>query len=427
MSGPGSPAKDSPRSWFLLGILALGYVGVYLCRKNLAVALPLLRADFHATKEEVGRVASAGTLAYAVGKLLLSPVVDRIGGRLGFLSSLAAVAAVGVAGAFVPTLGLVAFAYGMNRLAAAPAWPGMIKQVPAWFSPRNEGIALAALSLSYVFGGIVAVAFAGQVAEASGQSWRMVFAVPAVILFGILILCRFVLVRSGPEETGAAAASGGGFSWRLLGELFRLRGFWIVCALSFTLTLLRETFAAWAVDFLKTEGGAGLTLRMAAFLSTPFDLCGAAGILLIGAGISRLPARWRGALLGCDLLLLAVALAALPRLVGYGLTALVPTVGLIGFLTVGPYSLLAGYFSVELRGPGCAGTVSGLVDTVGYLAGILAGSAFGWLLDHGGYGPGFTLLAALSLVSGLLAFFLRLTPGGDPSPAPSAQPKRRQG
>ena len=62
-----APRPDSTRSWLLLGVLVAGYMGVYLCRKNYAVAMPLLRDEFHATKEEVER----GAVTDATISLLL--------------------------------------------------------------------------------------------------------------------------------------------------------------------------------------------------------------------------------------------------------------------------------------------------------------------------------------------------------------------
>jgi len=401
-----TPAPDSRRSWVLLGVLVAGYIGVYLCRKNFAVAVPLLREEFHATKEEVGRIASAGTLAYALGKMLLCPLVDRFGGRRCFFAALGTVALFGAAAAFAPSLGALAVVYAFNRFGGAAAWASMIKQIPPWFGPKNLALALAVLSLSYVFGGAAAVALAGQVSEWSGHSWRAVMGVPSLVLVALLALCFFLL----PRDRGVGAPAGGdgpgGFSWKLVGTLVRVRGFWIVAALSFTLTLLRETFNDWAVDYIKTTGGAQLSAGVAAFLSTPFDLCGAAGIVFTGVMVGRLGARGRTWLLTGHLLALAAVLAVLPMLARFGLGVIVPAVGLVGFLALGPYSLLGGFFAVQLRGPECAGTISGIVDSVGYFAGILAGSAFGWLLDRGGYGLGFNVLAAVSLVSAGLAVFL---------------------
>ena len=409
-----APRPDSTRSWLLLGVLVAGYMGVYLCRKNYAVAMPLLRDEFHATKEEVGRVASAGTVAYAAGKLLLCPLVDRFGGRRCFFGALLAVATFGIAAALAPSLGVLAWIYACNRLGGAASWASMIKQIPPWFGPRNLALALAVLSLSYVFGGAAAVALAGQVAEWGGHSWRLVMGVPGIVLLALLAVAWAVLPRDHgtdrPVSHLGAEGDRQGFSWGLMAELVRLRSFWIVCALSFTLTLLRETFNDWTVDFIKTTGGANLSIRVAAFFSTPFDLCGAAGIIFVGLMMGRLSVRGRAWLVAGCLLALFAVLLALPRLVPLGLGFTVPAVGLVGFLALGPYSLLAGYFAVQLRGEACAGTVAGIVDSLGYLAGVLAGSAFGWLLDHGGYSLGVTLLAGLSLLSAVLALFLDVKP-----------------
>ena len=411
------PTLDSRRSWLLLGVLVAGYIGVYLCRKNYAVAVPLLREEFGATKEEIGRIASAGTLAYAIGKMVLCPLADRFGGRRCFFASLWVVAGFGLASAFSPTLGALAMVYALNRFGGSVAWASMVKQVPPWFGPRNLALALAVLSLSYVFGGAAAVALAGVVADASGQSWRAVMGVPAVFVLLLLAVAWWLLPRdpaavngAGIETEGKAAA---GFSWGLVRELVRLRGFWVVSALSFSLTLVRETFNDWTVDFIRTEGGAHLSTSVAAFLATPFDLCGAGGILFVGAMMGRLGVRGRARLLAGSLLALCAVLFILPRLVPLGLGFTVPAVGLIGFLSLGPYSLLGGYFAVQLRGEACAGTVAGIVDSLGYVAVLLAGSAFGWLLDRGGYALGFYVLAGISLVSAVIALFLEVK-----SPAP---------
>ena len=141
--GPSIDVTASPpapaRARATVAALALGYVGVYLCRKNLAVAVPLLSTAFGASKGEIGRVASIGTAAYALGKLVLGPAVDRVGGRVGFVAALFGVALFGGAGAAVPSLGLLAVAYAANRGAGAVAWPAMMKLVPTWFDRRARG------------------------------------------------------------------------------------------------------------------------------------------------------------------------------------------------------------------------------------------------------------------------------------------------
>lgn len=408
-----SPAPDSARAWGMLGLLGAGYVGVYLCRKNLAVAVPLLGEEFGASREEIGRIASAGTLTYAAGKLFLAPLVDRFGGRRSFVAALLAVSGCGALSALSPSLATLTLAYSGNRLGGSPAWAAMVKQVSPWFTPRRLAFALGVLSLSYVFGGAAAVALAGAVAEASGGSWRAIMLVPALVL-AVAGGVAWVLL---PRETAGTREAAGSPSGRLVGPtlsgLLRDRGFLVVCGLSFVLTLVREIFNDWTVDFIKSEGGAGVSLRLASFLSLPFDLCGATGILATGFMMGRLRPRSRRLLVAGNLAVLAISLLLLPRAAALSLPWLVSLLGLIGFCGLGPYSLLAGYFSVRLRGPGAAGTVSGMIDSVGYLAGVLAGSGFGWILDRWGYGTGFIMISGFAWVAVLLAFFLPSFPSTD--------------
>jgi sugar phosphate permease len=62
MSADGPAAADEGAGYRALALLIVAYVGVYLCRKNLSVAVPLLQAHFGATKAQVGSIATAGTM-----------------------------------------------------------------------------------------------------------------------------------------------------------------------------------------------------------------------------------------------------------------------------------------------------------------------------------------------------------------------------
>ena len=400
------------RSGLYLAVLVLGYVGIYICRKNFSVAIPLIREEFGVSKEAVGQLASISTLAYMIGKVAFGPVIDRLGGRLCFLVCLVFVAIFGAMGAFVSSLGGLTVAYSLNRLAGAGGWGGMVKLVPDWFAERSRPFAFAVLSLSFVFGGVVATLLAGWIAGVSGGDWRWVMGGPSIALAVIFVGCWIILPREREPQAGTAnAVEGGGkrgsrFQWGQVQDLFRTRQFWVVCALSFTLTLLRETFNTWTVDFFKTEGGPDVSHRIAAFLSTPFDACGAAGIRLLGWLFGRVSPAGRRGLLFVILAALGGVLFGLPSLAKQGLWVSTAAVGLVGFLTYGPYSLLAGVLSLEIRGRGYVATVAGLVDASGYLAAVLAGAQFGRLLDVGGYALAFPCLAFLALISAVLCLFL---------------------
>ena len=84
---PSQQTVETPKSRaaIQLGCVILGYIGVYLCRKNFAVAVPMLQIDFSASKTQIGAIDSYATLAYMLGKLFWGPnLVDRFGGRICF-------------------------------------------------------------------------------------------------------------------------------------------------------------------------------------------------------------------------------------------------------------------------------------------------------------------------------------------------------
>jgi ACS family hexuronate transporter-like MFS transporter len=406
------PQAYPPRPWALVATLMVGYIGIYLCRKNFAVANPLIRDAFGVNREQIGAVASYSTAAYTIGKFVFGPIIDRVGGRGAFLLSLLAVAVFGALGGMVSALFLVTIVYSLNRLAGSAGWGAMVKQVPDWFPRRSMALAMGVLSLSFVFGGVFATLLAGVIAGWSGNNWRWVMGGPSILVLLILVFCWRVLPRASDGVAAVPAPKLGSasgrkiFDRRELAEMAAVRGFWIVCALSFTLTLLRETFNVWTVDFFVTTSTNHMSSEIAAFLSTPFDVLGALGILTLGWLFGRFGKRARMLLLFAMLLALSVLILALPAIGARSVLLAAACLGLIGFLSYGPYSLLAGVLAVEIKGKHHVATVAGTLDGIGYLAAILSGAQFGRLVDIGGYGLGFGCLAGLGAISAVLCLFL---------------------
>lgn len=382
----------------------MGYVGVYLCRKNLSTALPLIQSSFGVSKAQVGAIASFSTLAYGLGKMLLGPLVDRVGGRTGFFASLSLATLFCALGGFAPGLGVLIGLYSANRFCGAAAWGAMVKQVPDWFPPGIMARALSVLCLSYVVGGAVALWLSGRIAERTERSWQAVMGLPAAALAVILLVCWMILPRPSKKVVDPAAPREPGFRWRDVLPIFRNPQFAVLCALSFTTTLGRECFNTWTVDFLKSQFS--LSLSGAANHATWFDIGGVGGILASGwvyDRATRPQLRW---FTFAVLAALGAVLFGFAQLGSYGLVAVTVAVGLAGFLLYGPYSLLSGALAVDLQGKQRAATVACLVDAVGYLAGVAAGSGFGKLVDNVGYPRGFGFLGGLMVTSALLALTL---------------------
>ncbi len=391
--------------------MGLGYIGIYLCRKNLSVATPMLiEAGLAPDKATAGLIASWANVAYMTGKLASGPIVDRWGGRSGYLGSLCGVALFGALGAFVPGFWALAVVYSLNRLTGAAGWTAMMKLTSTWFPPRQLGTAIAGLSLSYILGGIAATYLAGWVVTWS-HDWRMVMGFPSVLLLG-LILVAFAFVRQGPlnerpaDEADAPGPATAGlaplpsqsFAARV-SRLLRRPQYVTILVLSFTLTLLRDGLGQWNVDFLKSIQPGTADLAAAAFGSVWFDIAGFIPIVLMGILWDRLRPEARRWVITGILALLTLTLAALTTVSKANPALALPLLFSTGLLLYAPYSVLAGVVSVESGGTEMAGTATGLADAVGYAAAILAGWAFGKVLDTGGYPLAFQILAGLTLIS----------------------------
>lgn len=402
--------KTDPRAWLALAALFVGYIGVYLCRKNLATATPLLTDAFGVSNAVIGRIASAGTLAYAIGKFIAGPLIDRFGGRTGFLTSLSLVAVFTALGGVAPGVSALIVIYSANRLSGAAGWGSMVKLAASWFPPKIAARAISVLCLSYVIGGAAAAWVAGEIAQLTHNNWRLILGLPALFL-GIwtLVLARLLRLpkktvqRSGVEP-GKASTKRRSFEWSKLPGLFATPAFLALIGLSFTTTLGREFFADWGVKFMQTE--CGLTVADASKYSSAFDLGGVLGIFGIGwiyGRLSEFGLRW----------LLVAALAGLGAILWTASTAHVhsPIIGLAvlggsGLLLYGPYSLLSGALALDVRGPEYAATVACLVDAAGYFAGAYAGAGFGAIIDHGGYAEAFSTLALLMAASAVISLFV---------------------
>jgi sugar phosphate permease len=368
----------------------------------------MIQQAFGVTKAQTGDVISYSAAAYAIGKFIFGPVIDRFGGRICLLAVMAGVAIFGGLGALAVSMPMLVVCYSLNRFCGAAGWGSIIKQTPNWFPSNRLSLAVAWLSLSFVFGGVCALLLSGKIAAWSHDNWRMVMGLPSLVLIAILVICWRVLPDDRPGAGATrASASGSGFHFAYLTKLILLPQLWVVCGMAFALYIMRETFNVWTVDFFRTEGGAAMSNQVAAWLSTPFDAAGAAGIVLLGWVFDHLSRRSRTIVLAGSLSLLAILIYYLPAIFHLGLWQVEIAIGLIGFLSYGSYSLLAGVFAVEIGGKNGVGTVAGIVDSAGYVATIFAGHYFGRLLDYGGYRLGFHALALVTVCAAALCFGLK--------------------
>ena len=172
--------------------------------------------------------------------------------------------------------------------------------------------------------------------------------------------------------------------------------FWLVCALSCGLTLVREAFNIWIPTFLTATYA--MPADAAARWSALFPLMGGVSVIAVGAATDALGPGRRMAV-ATPLVLLAGVLAwgTASDFVMHDVRLGLVCVGGIAVLLLGPYSLLAGAMALELGGQRGAATAAGLIDTAGYLGAILSGVAVGAIADAFGWAASLRLLGAVTI------------------------------
>jgi OPA family glycerol-3-phosphate transporter-like MFS transporter len=401
-----------------LGLLVVGYSGFYLCRSDLSACTPAICDelkeqgwDYNEALIRVGDMASLGVLTYAVGKFIGGWSIDRIGGRRGFLGAM-----------FIAVVCTAAFARGdsfavwiplwlLNRFGQSFGWPGMVRICSRWFPPTAYGFAMAALSLSFLFGDAAARWSYGQMFT-WGFGWRDVFAASGAISGLILLINVFFLHESprGVELPEAQDHFQCGQNDEDVGpnlmDILRQPAFWVACGMCFGLTIGRETFNTWTATYFRDV--IGLTNAEAADASKGFPLYGGVAVFMAGLFRDRLGRAGQTAILvggsiiaGCIMLRLGT-----PGLNSWA----VPLVNACGFFLLAPYSYFSGVIALDFGGKKSGATASGIIDGVGYLGGMFAGSGMSRLVKHTDWAMAFSTLATITIATGLAAIlYSRMT------------------
>lgn len=394
--------------------LLVGYMGYYLCRANLDAALPLIGRDLSLTKTELGAIATISVWFYALGKFTHGFTTTLIGGKAMFVVGLAGAAvfcaATGLAGGLTALIVL----WSLNRFIQAGGWIGMVQVTAQWFKHSSSGSVMAILSLSYLGGDALAKLLSGGLVEA-GYDWRTVFFVPAAIVAVMTVVAWFTL-KSSPEaideeavaqgddkagEAGAEARAARFGAWK---RLFKEPSFWMYSLMSITLTGLRLAFLTWSSTYILSLGASD---GAAMAKSSVFPLAGIAGILFAGFFSDFVSKGQRGPVSIGMLALLTLCLVLMGSGVGADSGMALVLVGVVGFMLLGPYSLIAGAAAIDFGGREAAGAAASFFDGIGYLFGaVLGGVGMGAMAESLGWTGAFMVLAGLSGLTIIPAFII---------------------
>ncbi len=403
-------------------VCLVGYIGYYLCRKNIAAAFPLMSEEFGYSNTELGLIAFYSELAYAAGKFINGPLTDKFGGRKFFLIGMLGAIACNLLFTQGSSLTYFIIIWCVCRYFLSMGWGGLIKMIGYWYEPERNGTIMGFISLNFQFGGVLATLLAGFLV-AKGLGWKAVFIYPAIIL-GIICLWSFLASREKPEDViiGTNFGHGSNDKKSLMGEeinkgisesplktilsLLKINAYRHVLVFSFFTTFLRSIFFFWTPKLLVDLGmGASNAIMKSAL----FPFLGCLGTILLGwytdkhaKNGDRATAMWI-MLVGLIASLLAVAWAIS---VGNLNNLIVVLLGASGFFLLGPYSMSSGALTLDIAGAKAAGSATGMIDCLGYIGGALAVWCAGKLSDVLGWEQVFYVLALCAGFATLSAFLL---------------------
>jgi sugar phosphate permease len=374
----------------------LAYATYYLGRKGFSVSKSRIAGELGLTKTALATIDTGYLSAYAAGQFVNGVLGDRIGARrlvaFGMWGAAIACAVFGSG----RTAALLFAAFTLNGFFQSTGWPGTTKGMAEWTEPRRRGAVMGLWCTCYQAGGVGAIAVCTYLLAHYG--WRSTFRIPAIAIaaVGLLVFC---LMRRGPYQTATpTSAASPTARVTLLGQ----PTLWSYGISYFFIKLIRYSFLFWLPYYLHTA--VGFDDVKAGYLSTSFEVGGILGAIAIGY-VSDWLQRWpRSGVAFASLLGLAVALLLYAWLAPQSAGLQFSLVALIGFLLVGPDSLLSGAAAQEAGGPEAAARATGFVNGVGSVGALLQGwvtvavqAAWGWSALFYVF-VGLALLSAVSLV-----------------------------
>ena len=105
----------------------LAYAGLYLCRKNFSVLMPLLTHDLGFSRDDLANLIFLYSLAYACGQFVNGTLADRFGAKIVVAAGMLLSAVCTLAMAGTSALWMFAVLQVINGLAQSAGWPGLIK------------------------------------------------------------------------------------------------------------------------------------------------------------------------------------------------------------------------------------------------------------------------------------------------------------
>jgi len=403
----------------------LAYVGYYFCRKAFYIVKPDIKDALDLSASDLGDLGIAYLVAYMVGQFSSAFFGRKLGPKLLLLVGMGISIGCNIVFGASNSFWTVMLFLALNGLAQGTGWPGCIGSLAFWFKRRQRGSVLGVWSTCYQFGSVAAGAYAAFLLGLWG--WRSSFfgacVVLLVIWFLVLLLHPDRPERVGlepledeeeePEESTATAEADTGEDQPAGREPLGWTSQVVVTilmmgAVYFCIKFLRYAMWSWTTTFLR----ANFSIKgdEAGYLSTVFDICGFAGVILAGFVTDRLFKGRRAFVAVAMLVLMTASFGLLYGLGSQSLTFFTLALGLAGFGLYGPDSLISGVGAIDVGSKRGALVAAGLINGMGSAGPVVQELVISRRLDveEGNLLPIFLMLLAVAAAGTVLTGLLWL-------------------
>ncbi len=367
----------------------IGYAAFYLVRKNLSVAMPLMRSDLGFSNTQLGVFITLHGLLYGVSKFVNGFFADRCNARTMMSLGLAASALLNVFFGF----NSVAFALGtiwmLNGWVQGMGFPPVSRLMVHWFAPKELATKMSIWNTAHCLGGVLTLILSGYLATRLG--WRSCFTVPAAIALACSVYLWFRLADT-PESVGLPEVEGtqaripadkaGDFKQILVKHVFSQPYIWLVSIGNFFVYIVRYAVLDWGVTMLKDAKHMQITNSI--WIIAGFEFAGMFGMLAGGWLTDRVfggrPIR---------VCMFYMGLAALSMLLFWKVAGQSYFLNLLfamsaGFFIYGPQALVA-IAAANLATKRAAATACGMTGLFGYASTLVSGWGLGKVVDVYGW------------------------------------------
>lgn len=390
----------------------LSYAAFYFCRKNFSVIMPMLSEDLNYTKDDFAQVIATYSFIYMLGQFLSGYLSDKIGPRIVIGVGMIIIFVANFLMGFAGSLGAFLLLMGINGLGQSSGWSGLVKNMAPWFRHEERGVVMSWWTTCYVVGAFLATLFATYWANNTGIlpqfGWKRGFWAPSIILL-IVALTYILFTRNRPVDIGLPMIvkeendeQKADFSWKIVAELLSSSALWIAALIYFLLKLTRYAFLFWLplymIEALQYENDT------AGYISSIYELGGFIGVLFAGYASDRIFQSRRFPISFIMLFFLGLACLIQPTISTISMVFNAIGIGLIGFMTYGPDSILSGATAMDIGGKKGAATAAGFINGVGSAGQLLSPFVVAYVSDIYGWNALFYLFVVLAIIgSGMAA------------------------